>query len=260
MAAICTIKVGRVEAYTLSQINDSTMEIDNHTDIIVLEYNFLQINDFERSVYVSGWYASSGSVECPTISGDIAYDHPIIGQVSMLVYHQSIHFPILTNNLICLMKSLLAGVRINELPKFLAEDPDEKKHAIIVNGPLNPNEPLIIPLVLKGFNTYFTSRNPRASEYEDKSIPHIDITSEAMVWEPCKTGFAEQEDSMTDFRREVISSGPIARVKRLINFLSISKYDTVDFKDDEHFFNVLDSKVNMARVGSSKGRYGVTSE
>ena len=57
----------------------------------------------------------------------------------------------------------MTGVRINELPKFLAGDPDEKMHAIIVDDPLNPNEPLVIPLALKGVMSYLLSRNLRAS-------------------------------------------------------------------------------------------------
>ena len=75
-------------------------------------------------------------------------------------------------------------VRINELPKFLAENTDEKTHAIIVNYPWNPNEPLIISLVLKGVNSYFSSRKPIASAYINESIPNIDMMSEAPVWEP----------------------------------------------------------------------------
>ena len=82
----------------------------------------------------------------------------------------------------CTMQSRISGFRINELPIFLAGDPDYKTHAIIVNDPLNPNEPLIIPLVFKGFTSYFPYRNPIASEYEDESIPHIYITSKAPVW------------------------------------------------------------------------------
>ena len=78
----------------------------------------------------------------------------------------------------------MAGVRINELPKFSAEDIDEKTHAIIFDDPLKSNEPLIIPLVLKGFTSDFLSRKSRESEYEDEYIPHIDMTSEAPVWEP----------------------------------------------------------------------------
>ena len=67
----------------------------------------------------------------------------------------------------CPMQSRMAGVINNELPKFLAEDLDEKTHAIIVDDPLNPNEPLIILLALKGFKIYFPSRKTNASEYED---------------------------------------------------------------------------------------------
>ena len=90
------------------------------------------------------------------------------------------------------MQSWMEGARINDLPKFLAEDPDEKTHEIIVNDPQNPNEPLIIPLVLKGITSYFLSRKPKASEYEDESIPHIDMTIKAPVGEPSETIFADQ--------------------------------------------------------------------
>ena len=48
---------------------------------------------------------------------------------------------------------------------------------------------LVIPLALKGVTSYFPSRKPKASEYEDESIPHIGMTSEALVWEPSETSF-----------------------------------------------------------------------
>ena len=100
----------------------------------------------------------------------------------MLVYHQAIHCPRFTSRLMCPMQSWMEGARINELPKFSAEYMYEKTHAIIADDPLNPNEPLIIPFALKGFASYFLSRKPKVSEYEDESIPHIDMTSEAPVW------------------------------------------------------------------------------
>ena len=80
------------------------------------------------------------------------------------------------------MHSRMEGVRINELPKFLAEESYEKTHLIIFDDPLNMNEPLVFPLQLKGVTSYFPYRNPRASEYEDESIHHIDMTSKAPVW------------------------------------------------------------------------------
>ena len=58
-----TIKVGRVEAATSSQINEYIMEIDNHMDITVLGSNFLPIHYFERPLDVSGWDVIAGSFE-----------------------------------------------------------------------------------------------------------------------------------------------------------------------------------------------------
>ena len=91
------------------------------------------------------------------------------------------HCPRLTHHLMCPTQSWMTGVRINDLPKLLAEDPDENTHSIIVDDLFNPNEPLVIPLALKGITIYFLSRKARVCEYEDETIPHIDMTSEALV-------------------------------------------------------------------------------
>ena len=130
----------------------------------MLGSNCLPIHDFGRSVDVSGWDASDGSAECPKISGAIAHDHLISGQVYMLMYHQATHCPRLTSHLMCPMQSRMSGFRINELHKFLADYLDEKTHEIIVDDPLNPNDPLLIPLSLKGVTSYFLSRKPKASD------------------------------------------------------------------------------------------------
>ena len=113
----------------------------------------------------------------------------------MLVYHQVINCVILANQFMCQMHSRMARLKIKELPILLAEDPVEKTRTIIVNDPLNLNQPLIIPLMLKGATSYFPSRRPKSSEYKDESIPRIYMTSEAPVWEPSDVSFAEQEYS-----------------------------------------------------------------
>ena len=139
------------------------MEIDDHADTTELVSNFLPIHYFERLVDVYGWYVRDGSVECPTISREIAYDYPISGQVYMLVYNQFICCKVLANNLMCPIHNCMEEVNINELPIFLVEDTDENTHSIIVSDPLNPNQPLIITLVLKVVTKYFPYRKPRAS-------------------------------------------------------------------------------------------------
>ena len=118
VAEICTIKVGSVEAVTSSQSNDSTTDIDNHVNTTVLGSNCQPIHDFGISVGVSEWESSDGSVTCPIVSGAIAYDHPISKQVYMLLHHQKVHCPRLSNHLMYLMQSHTEGVRINEHPIF----------------------------------------------------------------------------------------------------------------------------------------------
>ena len=104
---------------------------------------------------------------------------------------------------------------------------------------LNPNEPLVIPLSLKGVMSYLLSRNPKSSEYEDESISHIDITNKAPVWEPYETSFSEQEDTMTDFRGKVIRSETIEIGRHIINYLSAREDHAVDFTDDGNFIRRL---------------------
>ena len=129
------------------------------------------------------------------------------------------------------MQNWISGVKIIEHHKLLAEDSDKNTTAIIVDDPLNPNEPLVIPLALKGVMRYFLYRNSKESEYEDESIPQIDTRREAPVWDTSDTSFAEQEDTINDFRGEVISSENITRGRRIINPLSTSKYHAVDFTE-----------------------------
>ena len=138
--------------------------------------------------------------------------------------------------------------------------PDEKTHAITVDDPLNTNETVIIPLALKGVTIYFSYREPKASEYEYGSIPYIGITGEVSVRESSETVFEEQEDEMTDFRGEVISSDSALRRWRITNYLSTSEFHALDFTDDENFYKALNAKFNVDKVGASKGRHGVTSE
>ena len=154
----------------------------------------------------------------------------------------------------------MAGVRINDLPKFLAEEPDENTQPIIVDDPLNHNEPLVTPLALKVVTSYLPSRKPRVSEYEDESIPHIDITIKEPVWDLSETIFSEQEDTMTDFRGEVINNETITRGRRIINSLSTSKYHAVDFTDDKYLYTALNTKVNVAKFGGYNGKHGVNLE
>ena len=46
-----------------------------------------------------------------------------------------------------------------------------------MNDPLDPQQPLIIPLQLKGMTSYFPIRKPAIEEFEDPDLPHISMTA-----------------------------------------------------------------------------------
>ena len=136
----------------------------------------------------------------------VAYDHPQTGQVYMLVVNQAIEVPHLQHHLLCPMQCRMNGVKLNELPKFLADDPDESTHALQVGDPLDSGHPLTIPLSLKGVTSYFRVRKPTIQEWEDEdSYPRIELTAEEPVWDPGDSEFCDNEEKMIDFRGQVIS-------------------------------------------------------
>ena len=264
MAAIRTIKIGRLDAAKSSQLldNGTTMEVDNHADTTVLGKDALIVHDWDRPVNVSGYDPKTGSTECPTITGAVAYDDPFTGQTYIFVYHQAISVKSLRVHLMCPMQHRVNGVRISETPKFLADAPTSKTHAIEVDDPLDPSEPLIIPLQIKGVTSYFSVRKPTVDEYEDEDLPHITMTAEGPEWEPCSSDFAEQEAAMTDFRGQIVDRETIARGRRIISAVSHTCIDVeaIDFTDDDNFGQALQSKVTVSRVGVGKNKRSITAE
>ena len=74
------------------------------------------------------------------------------------------------------------------------------------------------------------------------------MTSEVPVWEPYEASFADQEDAITYFRGQVIINETIARGRKIINYLSTGEEESVDFADDENFFDALNANANESRI------------
>ncbi len=80
------------------------MELDTHANTTVLGKHCLVTQDFNRPVDVSGLDSTLGTIECSTITGVVAYNHTIMGQTYMLVFHQAIYSELMDNHLICPMQ------------------------------------------------------------------------------------------------------------------------------------------------------------
>ena len=88
------------------------------------------------------------------------------------------------------------------------------------------------------------------------------MTAEGPVWEPSESDFAEQEAAMTDFRGHIIDRESLARGQRIISSMTHTSVDveTIDFTDNDNFGDTLQSKVQVSRVGVSKGKRSIPAE
>ena len=229
------------------------MELDTHADTTVLGRNCLLIHDFDKTVSVTGWNVSDGATKCRTVSGMVAYDHPVTGQAYMLVFHQAIYLESMDNHLICPMQCRVNGVEINDTPKIFVKNPAERSHAIVVEDPVAPDNSLVIPLQLEGVTSVFTVRAPSQQEYERSDFV-FEMTGESPDWDPQDSDLAQQEAAMLDLRGQVqsVSSDFIARGRRLISSVS-SSHLTVNPTSNEMLADALERNVMVFRVKTLRG-------
>ena len=97
--------------------------------------------------------------------------------------NQAICIDELVNHMLCPMQCCLNGVQINEVPKFLAETPSWRTHAIESVDPFDAAHPLIIPLKLSSVTSYFDVYSSSITEYENDDIPKIHLTADEPPWD-----------------------------------------------------------------------------
>ena len=145
---------------------EARMDLDMNANTTVLGRHCLIIQDFNKTVSVTGWDASAGATECRTVYGVVAYDHQVTGQAYMLVFLHAIYLESMDNHLICPMQCRVSGVEINYTPNIFVKNPTERSHAIVVDDPLAPDNSLVIPLQLEGVTSVFLIRVPSWHKYD----------------------------------------------------------------------------------------------
>ena len=235
------------------QVDECNSEIDSHADTSVFGKCALVVHDYGDPVNVVGWNPEAEAQVLQTVSAAVKYTHPVTGKRYILVFHQVIHHPELEHHLLCPMQMRMQGIGIDETPKFLAKDPTDETFAVTV--PLeNDDESLIIPLGLRGVTAYFPVSKPSVAEYEDESIPKIDMTEQDLPWEPHSSHFMESEAAMTDFRGRVTKIDAPARGRdRVINAIETThRVDEGSPTSDYQFMSVLKNNVHVSSVDSRK--------
>ena len=135
--------------------NDIRTELDNHADTsVVSPAAALFFHDFERPVNISGYDGSVGFTQAQVVSAAVAYDCPTTGDTYMLVIHQAVAVPSIQHILLSSMHLRDNNVCVNHEPKYLALNPSQEHHSIIIPE-ANDVPALHIPLRINGVMSYF---------------------------------------------------------------------------------------------------------
>jgi transposase len=206
------VETRRVGATSVVEGDEARTEVDNHADTCLVGRHAHIFQHFGRQVNITGYDPSLGTVSNQEIvSAALAYDDPSTGEVMILILHQAIHIPTLHHNLICPMQLRMNDIRLNECPKFLADDPTDHTHALTIP---TKDEDYLIPLSIHGVTSYFPTRKPTIQEFEEGH--RFELTYESPDWDPQDPALEEQEAAMTDRLGHVRPTGD-RRKSRIIS-------------------------------------------
>ena len=116
---------------------------------------------------------------CRIVSAAVAYDCPMTGEVFIIDIHHSILINHIHNNLLCKMQMRMYYVEVNDITKYLTDNPTDQTHSIDMHEKVKT---VMIPLNLHGVPSYFTSRKPTMEEYNN--CTHFSSTAVDPEWDP----------------------------------------------------------------------------
>ena len=101
------------------------------------------------------------AMKVPIVDALVAYDDPLNGNLYLLKIRNALHVESMPNNLIPPFLMRLAGIEVDECPKFLSPNPTERNHSIFFR-----DENIRIALKLNGTISTIVTRSPTENEIE----------------------------------------------------------------------------------------------
>ena len=171
----------------------SRLELDSHADSPVLGAGAIIIRETGKKVSVRGFTDEIGEpIVVPVVDGLLLYECDITNQQYVLIIRNALHIESMVNHLIPPFIMRLAGIVVDECPKFLSKTPTLDNHCIFFE-----EDNLRIPLCLHGITSYIPVRTPSTDEIE--TLPSLEVTPAASFWDPHDTKYQDQEDAMTTY-------------------------------------------------------------
>ena len=204
----------KVAASRIEDCDGGKLELDSHADSPVLGSGAVLTRKTGRNVSVRGFSDQLGRpIRVEVVDGILKYDCDITGDSYILIIRNALHLASMKNHLIPPFMMRLAGVELNECPKFLAKQPSLDHHSLFF-----PQEQLRIPLLLTGIVSYVPICTPSHSDAE--CLPTLELTPQVSHWDPHNTNYQDQEDAMTNYKGELRN-----HVEAAVNISSANKHN-----------------------------------
>ena len=177
----------------------STTELDSHADSPVVGKYCKILELTGKTVKVSGFTSDLGQpLEVPVVNAAVAYDCVYTGMTYILVIYNALYFRNMEVNLIPPFMMRLAGLQVDECPKFLAIKPTVETHSLYF-----PAEDLRFPFQIEGIVSYLPTRKPDDDEIEKYRGAYLLLTPNSGTWNPHSSTYRDQEHGMLDYRGEI---------------------------------------------------------
>ena len=184
-------------------------ELDSHADSPVVGKYAKIIEDTGREVTVSGFTSALGKpLTVPVVNAAVAYDCEVSGETRILVICNALCLKEMEVNLVPPFMMRLAGIEVDECPKFLSKEPKESNQLMLF-----PHHDIRIPFRLEGIISNILTRMPTDKELEENKDEYLMLTPNLQNWDPHTVAFRGQEYGMTDY------NGNIKKIKFLIQIL-----------------------------------------
>lgn len=211
---VCSTIINAIaSAISSTTAKESRTELDSHANVVVAGNNCTILQNSGRTTQVSPFTPEYDDLtEVPIVDVAIAYDCPYQSTTHILVCHNALYVPALSNNLIPPFLMREAGIVVNDTPKIHVPCPSIHDHSIYF-----ADVDIRIPLSLWGVFSYFNTRMPTLDELNGCDQV-LTLTPISNTWDPHNSTYAHNEANMLDWEGNLIA--PKDRRKIIIDDIS----------------------------------------
>ena len=199
--------------------------MDSHADSPVVGKNAFIISTQDKKITVNGFTDALGSKIVPVVDAAVAYDCEFTGRVYILIIRNALYFEEMNVNLIAPFILRLAGLKVNEEPKFMATNPTLDHHSISI-----PNTDIKFHMAMKGIISYLPTRRPTSEEMTHRHLnPErcIELTPGFSEWNPHNPSYGTQENAMIDYHGDLILPRKISAAETEMITLQDNQDETI---------------------------------